>query len=123
MTQYVRTFAEWSAAAVEIVGIGVLLGVVFFTCVRGVLAASGSSGGGRDAVLSMRTTLARGILLGLEFLVAADIIHTVAVEFTLDNVVVLAIIVLIRTFLSFAIEVELNGRWPWQGARGEDRSG
>lgn len=61
-----------------------------------------------------RQRLGRGILLGLEFLVAADIIHTVAVELTLKTVGVLAIIVLIRTFLSFTLEVELTGRWPWQ---------
>jgi uncharacterized membrane protein len=50
----------------------------------------------------------------LEFLVAADIIHTVVVEFTFKTVAVLGAIVLIRTFLSFALEVELTGTWPWQ---------
>lgn len=64
--------------------------------------------------------LGRGILLGLELLVAGDIIHTVAVELTFETVGVLAIIVLIRTFLSFALEVELNGRWPWRGGRGKE---
>ena len=62
--------------------------------------------------------MGRGILLGLEFLVAADIIHTVAVELTFTTVGVLAVIVLIRTFLSFTLDLELTGRWPWQ----EDRS-
>ena len=66
----------------------------------------------------LRERLGRGILLGLEFLVAADIIHTVAVELTFTTVGVLAIIVLIRTFLSFTLEVELTGRWPWQNKRG-----
>lgn len=61
-----------------------------------------------------RSTLARGILLGLEFLVAADIIGTVAVEPTLENLYVLGLIVLIRTFLSFSLEVEIDGRWPWR---------
>ncbi len=61
-----------------------------------------------------RRCLGRGILLGLELLVAGDIIRTVAVTPTLDSVGVLAVIVLIRTFLSFALEVELDGRWPWQ---------
>ena len=54
------------------------------------------------------------ILLGLELLVAADIIKTVAVTPTLDSVVVLAVIVLIRTFLSWSLELEISGRWPWQ---------
>ena len=58
----------------------------------------------------------RSILLGLEFLVAADIIRTVAVQPSLENVTVLGLIVFIRTFLSFSLEVEIDGRWPWQHA-------
>jgi uncharacterized membrane protein len=61
-----------------------------------------------------RQDLGRGILLGLEFLVAADIIRTVAVTPTLQGVLVLGLIVLIRTFLSMALQVELEGRLPWQ---------
>lgn len=70
-----------------------------------------------------RGDLGRGILLGLEFLVAADIIRTVAVEPTMQNVLVLGVIVLIRTFLSFALEIELEGRLPWHAAdeRGQRR--
>jgi uncharacterized membrane protein len=61
-----------------------------------------------------RQQLGQTILLGLELLVAADIVRTVAAEPTLTSVAVLAIIVLIRTFLSFSLEVELTGRWPWR---------
>ncbi|MEC5181751.1 DUF1622 domain-containing protein [Arthrobacter sp. CG_A4] len=63
---------------------------------------------------SYRQLLGRSILLGLELLVAADIIRTVAVAPTFESVGVLAIIVLIRTFLSFSLELEITGRWPWQ---------
>ena len=66
-----------------------------------------------------RTTMARSILLGLEFLVAADIIGTVAVEPTVDNLLVLGLIVLIRTVLSFALQIEISGRLPWRSAAGE----
>ena len=66
------------------------------------------------AVSQLRSSLGRAILLGLEFLVAADIINTVAVQPTLDSVAVLAGIVAIRTFLSFSLETEIEGRWPWQ---------
>ena len=66
-----------------------------------------------------RANLGRGILLGLEFLVAADIIGTVAVDPTLQSLAVLAGIVLIRTFLSFSLEVEIEGRWPWQRGRAD----
>jgi len=62
----------------------------------------------------VRTVFGRSILLGLEFLVAADIIRTDAVQPSLQNVAVLGLIVLIRTFLSFSLEVEIDGRWPWK---------
>jgi uncharacterized membrane protein len=61
-----------------------------------------------------RGNLGRAILLGLEFLVAADIVGTVVVDPTFENLGVLGLIVLIRTALSFALEVEINGHWPWQ---------
>lgn len=71
---------------------------------------------------SYRQLLGRSILLGLELLVAADIIRTVAVTPTYESVGVLAIIVLIRTFLSFSLELEITGRWPWQKSRSEGSS-
>ena len=64
-----------------------------------------------------RQTLGRSILTGLELLVAADIIRTVAVEPTMESVLVLGLIVIIRTFLSFSLEVEIEGHWPWQKVR------
>ena len=71
-----------------------------------------------------RQELGQTILLGLELLVAGDIIRTVAATPTLTSVGILGIIVVIRTFLSFSLEVELTGRWPWQasttGSRPED---
>lgn len=64
-----------------------------------------------------RSRLGRSILLGLELLVAADIIRTVAITPTFESVGVLAVIVVIRTFLSFSLELEITGRWPWQKSR------
>lgn len=64
----------------------------------------------------MRQTFGGSLHLGLEILVAGDLIRTVAVEPYLDNVIVLGIIVLIRTFLSFSIEVEIDGVLPWRKA-------
>lgn len=66
-----------------------------------------------------RADIGRGILLGLEFLVAADIINTVAIEPTLESLAVLAGIIAIRTFLSLSLEVEITGRWPWQQEKEE----
>lgn len=61
-----------------------------------------------------RRKLGRSILLGLEFLVAADIINTVSIKPTMESVTILGLIVLIRTFLSFSLEIELEGKLPWK---------
>lgn len=68
----------------------------------------------RDVYRRFRQRLAQTILLGLELLVAGDIVRTVAASPNLTDVAILASIVLIRTFLSFSLEVEISGRWPWQ---------
>lgn len=83
--------------------------------------AAGIRAGHRDpsTYRKFRRQLGRSILLGLELLVAADIIRTVAVTPTLASIGVLAGIVLIRTFLSFSLELEITGRWPWQKASPE----
>ena len=65
----------------------------------------------------LRLYLGRSIVLGLELLVAADIINSVAINPTFASVGVLGLIVLVRTFLSWALEVEINGEWPWQRLR------
>lgn len=70
-----------------------------------------------NAYHTYRSSLGRAILLGLEFLVAGDIIGTVAIEPTYESLGILAIIVGIRTFLSFSLEAEIDGHWPWQRSR------
>ena len=106
---------EQVARAVEAVGIVTLvLGLVLALFRAGRTLAGGQ--GGEEAYRVVRTVFGRSILLGLEFLVAADIIRTVAVQPSLQNVMVLGLIVLIRTFLSFSLGVEIDGRWPWQRA-------
>lgn len=67
---------------------------------------------------TLRRRIGRGVLLGLELLVAGDIIRTVAIEPSFASVGVLGLIVLVRTFLSFALEIELTGRWPWASGDG-----
>ena len=84
------------------------------------LALRDRAGGARTVFRSFRNRLGRAIILGLELLVAADILRTISAEPTLQQVVVLGIVVLIRTFLSFSLEIELEGRWPWQGGRREE---
>ena len=67
-----------------------------------------------------RRQLGRSIILGLEFLIAGDIIRTVIVADTLTNVTILGLIILIRTFLSFTLHFEVEGRWPWETAKQVD---
>ncbi len=66
-----------------------------------------------------RRQLGRSIILGLEFLIAGDIIRTVIVADTLTNVAILGLIILIRTFLSFTLHLEVEGHWPWSRAQRE----
>lgn len=119
MSPMVKPFAEWCAGLTELVGIIVIVvfGVYALACAVAGAARRKQTG---TTFRQMRQRLGHGILLGLEFLVAADIIHTVAVELSFTTVGVLAIVVLIRTFLSFTLEVELTGRWPWQQDASED---
>ena len=98
---------------IEIVGTAIIVLGAATSLVRYVLEAVRPTMA-TDAVANFRSQLGRAILLGLEFLVAADIINTVAVQPTLGSLAVLGGIVLIRTFLSFSLEVEIEGRWPWQ---------
>ncbi len=73
---------------------------------------------GVTAYRNYRRELGRTLLLSLELLIAADIIDTVAVEQSFESLGMLAVLVFIRTFLSFALELEVTGRWPWQGGDG-----
>jgi uncharacterized membrane protein len=108
---------------VEVIGqIVDALGVAVI--VLGVLVATGAAVRNlrrrQQAYQPYRRQLGRSILLGLEFLVAADIIRTVAVAPTFTDLGVLGLIVLIRTFLSFSLELEITGRWPWQQSDRQD---
>ncbi|SEG74512.1 Uncharacterized membrane protein [Thermomonospora echinospora] len=109
-----ESVVETAGKAVDLVGVAVI--------VFGALIASGvfahrvlrRHDDFPDVYRRYRQSLGRAILLGLEFLVAGDIIRTVAVSPTFASVGVLAAIVVVRTFLSFSLEVELENRWPWQ---------
>lgn len=100
------------AMVIDGVGIAVILLSMVVATVRRVTDRNHDA----DPFRSFRQDIGRGILLGLEFLVAADIIRTVAVTPTVQGVLLLGLIVLIRTFLSMALQVELEGRWPWRNA-------
>ncbi len=102
-----------AARAVEAVGVLIILAGAIVALGRYTVALVKSTPGG-ESYRALRADLGRAILLGLEFLVAADIVGTVVVQPTLTNLGVLGLIVLIRTFLSVALEVEIQGAWPWR---------
>ncbi|MCW3843663.1 DUF1622 domain-containing protein [Micromonospora yasonensis] len=104
-----RIGALLDLAGVLVIALGVAIATVVF------LLRWSRTGQLVDHYRAYRQGVGRAILLGLEFLVGGDIIRTVAVSPTFISVGVLALIVLVRTFLSFSLEVELDGRWPWQG--------
>jgi uncharacterized membrane protein len=114
-----ESFGDWVelvGRGVDAVGVAVIvLGIGFVLAYAALRLTRREEGVYRR----FRQQLGRAILLGLELLVAADIIRTVAVTPTLESVAVLGVIVLVRTFLSFSLEVELTGSWPWQRRPGE----
>ena len=94
------------SVGVLIVTVGSLLSVAQFLLRRGLDLT--------QSYRRLRENVGRAILLGLEFLIAGDIIRSVVVDPTLLNIVTLGFIVLIRTFLSMTLQLEVEGRWPWQ---------
>lgn len=120
MSEVIEPIAEWSAAVIELIGIAAIVASCPWALLVGLRGLLGREDG-EATFQKVRVRLGRGILLGLEFLVAADIIHTVAVDLTFRSVGVLAIVVLIRTFLSATLEAEMTGRLPWQPRRSPPR--
>ena len=104
------------AVGVEVVGVGVLVVGLAWSAARAV-AGLWRKENGQRTYQRLRETIGGTLLLGLEILVAADLIKTVAVATTVENVLVLGLIVVIRTFLSFSLQVEIEGTLPWRRGR------
>ncbi len=103
-----KDVSEW----IEILAIAVIAASIVIALVVGVrtaLAVDALAG-----VEAVKRQIGRGLLLGLDLLIAADIIRTVTLEPTLENVAALGLLVVVRTFLSWSLVVELSGRWPWE---------
>ena len=115
-TEVAHRYVELLAKLIELAGVGIILCSIVLASVS--FARSGfRSHDWRGAYERYRSDLGRGILLGLELLVGADIISTITAPLTFQSVGLLAAIVTIRTFLSFSLETEIEGCWPWERSR------
>jgi uncharacterized membrane protein len=112
MKENLHLFIETTAIGVEILGILVIITGTILALGRFLFKKQGNKD--YRSFKKIRKELGRAILLGLEFLVAADIIATVVFEASIEQVLKLGLIVLIRTFLSFALEIEIEGKLPWK---------
>ena len=111
MTEQIHAYVDQLAKALELAGVAIIVG--------GIVLATWwfiRDGDWQSAYPKYRSNIGRGILLGLELLVGADIIATITAPLTIMSVGLLGGIVLIRTFLSFSLETEIEGCWPWQRA-------
>jgi uncharacterized membrane protein len=112
----IKQTIELIGSAFELAGVGVLAAGSVLAFVRSLVSLFRVHDGSL-AYRQLRLYLGRAIMIGLELLIAADIIHSVAIDPTFATVGVLGLLVLVRTFLSWSIDVEINGAWPWQRAR------
>lgn len=113
MTEAIRELVHIAVLAMEVVAVLIIVAGLAIGLTR--FAVRGLGGSGRpDAYHRFRVWMGRALLLGLEILVAADVVNTVALEPTLANVAALGLLVVIRTFLGWSLVVEIEGRWPWQ---------
>ncbi len=110
-----RELIELVGMAIDLAGVAaVAIGLLYAT-----YAFAVSRRPQTERIRQLRQNLGSGILIGLELLIAADIVRTVAITPTLESVLVLGLIVIIRTFLSMTLQVELDGRWPWKRSNSE----
>jgi uncharacterized membrane protein len=107
---------ETVAKTIEVAAIAAISVAIVFAAISALIAWVRNDG---DAAFEVfKRGIGRGMLVGLDLLIAADIIKTVTVEATLENTATLGLLVLVRTFLSWSIVVEVTGRWPWEGNAG-----
>jgi len=109
---------KWVAVGIEAIAIGIIVAGAITTTIIFLVRVI-KEGALEVCYRKFRSDFGKAILLGLEFLIASDIVGTVAIGPTYSDLGILALLVVIRTFLSFSLELEITGRWPWQhGANG-----
>jgi uncharacterized membrane protein len=115
-------WVEHAATAIELLAVVIIVVVILTATMRYIYEILAQRADARN-YKKYRHQVARALLLGLEILVAADVIRTVALEPTLSNVLVLGLLVVIRTFLGWSLVIEIEERWPWQPSRVEAEGG
>ena len=108
---------EFAIRAIEGLAVAIIALSVFVFTLRYLYYMLVRRGRSAEAFTQYKHGMGKALLLALELLVAADVVRTVVLEFTLANVVALGVLVLVRTFLSWSLVVEIEGRWPWQPMR------
>ncbi len=114
VTEVIHLVIEWAALVIELLAVGVIVASVLILAVKRGTVRYIFQVHAAGEFEKYKHQLGKALLLGLELLVAADVVRTVALEPTLKNVAMLGLLVLIRTFLSWSLAVEMEGRWPWQ---------
>jgi uncharacterized membrane protein len=118
--EIILEWIESAALAIEILAVVIIVVAIFYATLRYTYQIAFKRKYMDRYYKQLKVSLGKSLLLGLEILVAADVVRTVALEATLQSVMVLGILVLIRTFLSWALVVEIEGRWPWQPAHNSE---
>ena len=116
----VRSLIEFAAQGMEALAVAIIVIAIVHGSIRFLIGITHRCD---DAYERYKTHLGKGLLLGLEFLVAADVVRTVVLDPTLQNVMILGLLVVIRTFLSWSLVVEIEGRWPWRRTTGVECRG
>lgn len=114
-----QTYIELGATSIDAMAVALIVGTFLWASVRFFVQAGRHAA---NAYPRYKSFLGRALSLGLEFLVAADVIRTVGVAPTFRNIGMLGAIIVIRTALSWSLVVEMEGRWPWQPAMSESSS-
>lgn len=116
-TDGARSLVEWSALGIELLAIALIVGAIAWSTAVYMYGIATRSAYGSSHYETYKRRIGRALLLCLEILVAADIIRTVALDSTLGNILALGLLVIVRTFLSWSLILEIEGRWPWQKRR------
>jgi uncharacterized membrane protein len=106
-----REWLEWSSQGIQALAVVIIVASIIFGSLRFLRQLSTRAAGSYRAY---KVLLGRALLLGLEFMVAADVIRTVLLDLTAKGLEILGALVVIRTFLSWTLVVELEGHWPWR---------